>query len=111
LKREEAYLSILEATGKMQFNVSLLLEAKSLEAEKAKNWLCNHISRNSFSNHGDQLTQVLTIHQQIVEVIDGLTKLEHGLGKNLKIILETNEHGEHGGFPGGHGQFGMGGFT
>lgn len=110
MNREEAYLAILEATGKMQFNVSLLLEAKSLEAEKAKNWLCNHISHNNFSDHGDQLLQVLTIHQQMIEVIDGLTKMEHGLGKNLKIVLETHEN-ENGGFMGGNGHFGMGGFT
>jgi hypothetical protein len=111
LKREEAYLSILEATGKMQYNVSLLLEAKSLEAEKAKNWLCNHISNSSFDNHEEQLLQALTIHQQIIEFIDGLTKMEHGLGKNLKVILETHESGGNGGLAGGHAHFGMGGFT
>ncbi|QGR00009.1 restriction endonuclease subunit S [Paenibacillus psychroresistens] len=96
----------------MQFNISLMLEAKSLEAEKAKNWLCNQISHNNFSGHGDQLLQMLTIHQQMIEVIDGITKMEHGLGKNLKIVLETHENGENGGFMGGHGgHFGMGGFT
>jgi hypothetical protein len=98
LDREDAYLSMLEAAANIQFNVSLILEAKAVESVKVKNWLCNHLSNVSFSDNDAQLMQVVDFHQQIVEVIEGLTKLENGLGKNLKIVLGHNESGETGGF-------------
>ncbi|MEX2460144.1 MAG: restriction endonuclease subunit S [Paenibacillaceae bacterium] len=111
MNREDAYLSILEAAGKMQFNVSLILEAKSLEAEKARNWLCNHLSSAYFSNHELQLMQVIDIHQQIIAVIEGLTRLENGLGKNLKAVLGSSGNGENGGLDEGSGHYSMSGFS
>jgi hypothetical protein len=109
LNREEAYLSMLNATAKMQYNISLILEAKALEAEKTKHWLCSHLEGSSFNGHEEQLIQAVAIHLQIVDVIDGLTKLENELGKNLKIILDQDEDSESGGFGGGNGLFGLGG--
>jgi hypothetical protein len=101
LDREDAYLSMLEAVANIQFNVSLILEAKAMESVKVKNWLCNHLSNISFSDNETQLMQVVEFHQKIVEVIEGLTRLENGLGKNLKIVLGHNESGETGGFSAG----------
>jgi hypothetical protein len=98
LDREDAYLSMLEAVANIQFNISLILEAKAVESVKVKNWLCNNLSNVSFSDNDAQLMQIIDFHQQIVEVIEGLTKLENGLGKNLKIVLERNESGETDGF-------------
>jgi hypothetical protein len=109
LNREQAYIAMLGVAAKMQFEVSLILEAKAMEAEKAKNWLCNHLSSAGFDDYEVQLTQALDIHQQMIDVIDGLTKLENGLGKNLMIVLGHNESGEDGGYGGGHHIFGMGG--
>jgi hypothetical protein len=101
LDREDAYLSMLGAAAKMQFDVSLILEAKALESVKVKNWLCNHLSNASFDDHEDQLLQIIEFHQLIVEVIEGLTKLENGLWKNFKIVLCHNESGESDGFGAG----------
>jgi hypothetical protein len=101
LDRDDAYLSMLEAAANMQFNVSLILEAKAVESVKVKNWLCNHLSNVSFSDNDAHLMQVVEFHQKIVEVIEGLTKLENGLGKNLKIVLGHNESGDTGGFGAG----------
>jgi hypothetical protein len=109
LNREQAYFSILDAIAKMQFNVALILEAKALEAEKAKNWLCNHLSSSSYDNHEIQLIEAIDIHQQMIDVIDGLTKMEAALGRKLKVILGHNESIEEGGFGGGNNIFGMGG--
>jgi hypothetical protein len=100
LDRENAYLSMLEAAANIQFNVSLILEAKAVESVKVKNWLCNHLSNASFSDNEAQLIQVIDFHQQIVDVIEGLTKLENGLGKNLKIVLGHNESRGTDGFDG-----------
>jgi hypothetical protein len=97
LEREQAYIAMLGVVAKMQYDVSLILEAKAMEAEKAKNWLCNHLSSAYFYDHEDQLKQVIDIHRQMVDVIDGLTKLENGLGKNLTIILAHHEDSEDNG--------------
>jgi hypothetical protein len=98
LEREDSYLSMLEAAANIQLNISLILEAKAMESVKVKNWLCNHFTYASFCDNEDQLMQAIDIHQQIVEVIEGLTRLENGLGKNLKIFLGNNERGETDGF-------------
>jgi hypothetical protein len=89
---------MLEVAAKMQFEVSLILEAKAIEAEKAKNWLCNHLSSAEFNDYEDQLKQAIDIHQQMIDVIDGLTKLENGLRKNLEIVLGHNKSSGDSGF-------------
>jgi hypothetical protein len=91
---------MLGVAAKMQFEVSLILEAKAVEAEKAKNWLCNHLSSADFNDYEDQLKQVIDIHQQMIDVIDGLTKLENGLRKNLVIVLGHNKSSGDSGFDG-----------
>ncbi|OPA80164.1 restriction endonuclease subunit S [Paenibacillus selenitireducens] len=114
MMREQAYLHMLDATAKMQWNVAMILEAKAIEAEKVRNWALNHLSEHAFTSHVEQLKETLGIHDQLVEVIDALTKLEMGLAHNLKIILNREADGGMGmgGFGGMGGgfedQFGMG---
>jgi hypothetical protein len=98
LYRDQAYIAMLEVAAKMQFEVSLILEAKALEAEKTKNWLCNHLLSAEFNDYEDQLIQAIDIHKQMIDVIDGLTKLENGLRKNLVIVLEHNKSSGDSGF-------------
>ncbi|MEI7028213.1 hypothetical protein [Paenibacillus sp. y28] len=100
MERSESFMRILEATANIQMNVALILEAKAYEAEKTKQWICNHLVPHVFSEHTDQLKQSITIHEQLIEVVDSLTKMEQGLGKNLSILLGENES-SGGGFGGG----------
>jgi hypothetical protein len=102
LDRDQAFIEMLGVAAKMQFDVSLILEAKAIEAEKAKNWLCNHLSSAEFYDHEAQLMQAIEIHQLMIDVIDGLTKLENGLGKNLMIVLGHNKSSGDSGFGGGN---------
>lgn len=93
MKREDAYHLTLDAIAKMQWNVALILEAKATEAEKVRNWLCTHITNDTYVAHNDQLSTCLKINKQNVDIIDGLTKLCNGLSRNMKVILnpETDE--------------------
>ncbi|WP_424769039.1 restriction endonuclease subunit S [Paenibacillus sp. sgz302251] len=91
MDREKAYLRILSSTADIQSNISLILEAKAEEAEKMRYWICNHIQSNSFNNYESQLIQSLQLHNQIVEIIDGITKLNHGMVSILKVILPREE--------------------
>lgn len=104
--REQAYLNMLDAAAKIQWNIAMILEAKAIEAEKVRTWALNHLSQHAFMSHTDQLKEPLAIHEQLVEVIDGLTKLENGLAHNLKVILNRESEGGLGG--NFSGQFDMG---
>lgn len=90
MSREQSYLNVLDAATKVQWNVSMILEAKAVEAEKVRNWILNHVHGGSFDNHEKMLSEPLDIHEQLVEVIDGLTKLQNGFCSNLKAVLATD---------------------
>lgn len=103
MSREHAYLKILDAAAKIQWNVAMMLEAKALEAEKARNWTLNHLHASSFSDHASQLSEPLGVHDQMVEIIEGLTKMQNGFCSNLKaVLISSNADGDDsgGGFGG-----------
>ncbi|TYA10886.1 restriction endonuclease subunit S [Paenibacillus faecis] len=109
MSREQAYLQILDAASKIQWNVAMILEAKAVEAEKVRNWIVNHVHAHSFESHEKQLSDPLDVHEQLVEVIEGLTKLQNGLCSNLKTVLPPEEE-ESGGDDGGFGGLFSGSF-
>ncbi|WP_256759868.1 restriction endonuclease subunit S [Cohnella sp. WQ 127256] len=92
MSREEAYQVTLEAIAKMQWNVALILEAKAIEAEKVRNWLCTHIANGTYPDHSDQLSTSLQFNEQNIEVIEGLTKLCNGLSRNMKVIINPDNN-------------------
>lgn len=91
MSREKAYLQMLESSATIQWNIALILEAKAVEAEKVKQWTQHHIHARAFDSHGEQLKESLSIHEVIVEMVEGLTKLENGLYSNLKAVLGSGE--------------------
>lgn len=99
MARSRYYLETLEATANIQMNVALILEAKALEAEKARGWLCSHFDGSQIPAHSDRVKQVIEIHEQIIEIIDGIVKMENGLASNLKVLLGEPE--SSGGMGGG----------
>lgn len=109
MSREKAYLQMLESSASLQWNIAMILEAKAVEAEKVKQWTNHHIHSKAFDTHEDQLKETLTIHEQIVELVEGLTKLENGLYSNLKAVLGSgDDEGGSGGFGGIGDGFGFG---
>lgn len=107
MERSESFLWMLRASAKMQHDISLILEAKANEAEKSRDWICIHLNHKCYDNHEDQLKKPLEMHESFVELIDGLTKLENALSKNLKVILNKNEDLSSGGMDGFGGLGGM----
>ncbi|MFD1178291.1 restriction endonuclease subunit S [Paenibacillus puldeungensis] len=107
MSREQAFLNILDASAKIQWNVAMILEAKAVEAEKVRNWILNHVAESSYNDHEKQLSDPLDVHEQLVEMVEGLTKLQNGLCSNLKTVLVTEEE-EAGGEGGLGGLFGGG---
>lgn len=103
MSREKAFLQMLESTATIQWNIAMILEAKAVEAEKVKQWTQHHIHARAFDSHEDQLKETISIHEVIVELVEGLTKLENGLYSNLKAVLGSGEEEGGEGFGGGEG--------
>jgi hypothetical protein len=96
MSRETAYARMLDASAKIQWNIAMILEAKALEAEKVRGWLCNHISPGVYPNQQEHLKETLNVHDQMIEVIDGLTKLNRGMTSILKAALRHDQDGNGG---------------
>ncbi|MFC4779332.1 restriction endonuclease subunit S [Paenibacillus sp. GCM10023252] len=103
-EREQAYRRMLTASASLQWNVAMILEAKALEAEKVRNWLCNHVNNGVFEAHQDQLKETMLLHDEVIDVIDGVTKLSQGMVSVLKAVL--GQDGEGGSFSGGGMMYG-----
>ncbi|BBH18689.1 hypothetical protein Back11_00340 [Paenibacillus baekrokdamisoli] len=91
MSREKAYARMLDASAKMQWNVAMILEAKALEAEKVRSWLCNHVTPEAYTEHQEHLKETLLVHGLLIEVIDGLTKLNQGMVNVLKATLRHDQ--------------------
>lgn len=103
-------MGILNAASKIQWNVAMMLEAKAVEAEKVRNWTLNHLHPRCYDDHEKQLSGPLKVHGQIIEVIEGITKLQTSLCSNLKVVLPQEESSseDSGGMGGFFGEDGMG---
>ncbi|MFE5320260.1 hypothetical protein ACFQ88_16245 [Paenibacillus sp. NPDC056579] len=99
MSRTSSYHKLLVSAVSFQKNVYLILEAKSFETTRACRWICNHLAAEHLGDHNDQVKKCLEIHEQLIEVIDGLTKMEQALTKNLQAILDDGE-ADNGGISG-----------
>lgn len=97
MEREATYEVTLDAFSRVQRDVSIILGAKAVEAEKVRSWILNHFVEGTYPTDLERLTQCLQIHEQQIEVIDGITKLFNGLGRNLRAILNPEPEEDAGG--------------
>jgi hypothetical protein len=95
--REQAFQRMLDTAAKLQWDISMILEAKAVEAEKVRNWICNHVSSDAYYEQQQQLKESLRMHDQIVEVIDGLTKIGRGMNAVMRVALEHGLEGDDNG--------------
>lgn len=84
-------MRMLNASASMQWNMAIMLEAKALEAEKARNWICGHCTSEAFDADQQQFRQSIQVHDQIVEVIEGITKYNQGMVAMLRAVLQSDE--------------------
>lgn len=92
MSKEDSLMRMLEAAVAIQRETSLILEGKAVEAEKVRRWVLSHEPSAS------GLKDSLIIHEQIVEQIEGLTRIGSGLCRNLRAALGTEEPSAGGGF-------------
>ncbi|WP_028547594.1 hypothetical protein [Paenibacillus sp. UNC451MF] len=87
MSRTNSYRRLLQSSASFQKNISLILEAKAFEATRSSRWMCSHLNSSHLGDHNDQVKRSIEIHEQLLDVIDGLTKMEQALTKNLQAIL------------------------
>lgn len=94
MNREESLMRMLDAAVSIQRETALILAGKAVEAEKVKEWVLNQ------AEPGDEMAikEPLQLHEQIVEQIEGLTRIGTGLCRNLKAVLgsDQDDHEEMG---------------
>ncbi|WP_261378482.1 restriction endonuclease subunit S [Paenibacillus agilis] len=105
MDREHANIRILESMADMQWNIAIMLEAKTLEAEKVRNWLLNHMVASDSADVYEQTKDALDVHTQVIEVIAGLTRLQQSLNRNLQTILDPDGQDEQGAGHANNGAF------
>ncbi|WP_282941174.1 hypothetical protein [Paenibacillus sp. RC67] len=97
MSRTNSYHRLLQSAASFQKNISLILEAKAHEATRSSRWMCTHLTSSHLGNHNDQVKRSIEIHEQLLDVIDGLTKMEQALTKNLQAILGDNNESDNSG--------------
>ncbi|MCD1258101.1 restriction endonuclease subunit S [Paenibacillus athensensis] len=91
MNREDIWLHMLDSTAKLQHEIALILEAKAQEAEKSRSWVCHHLTSANVPGHDNQMKTSVEVNEQIIELIDGLTKLESALNRQLQALLGAKE--------------------
>ncbi|GGF98815.1 restriction endonuclease subunit S [Paenibacillus abyssi] len=96
MSREQDFLRVLEASANLHLNMEKILEAKAVEAEKVRSWMSSHITAEVFPSQQELVKETMQVHEQLIEVIDGLTKLNHGMTHVLKVVLRHDADNQGG---------------
>ncbi len=96
--RSETLLDMLESSAQMQEHISAILEAKALEAEQRRGWVCTHLQIHHHSGGEDCHKDSMELHENVVDVIAGITRMELGLAKNLGLLIKQESSSDGGGF-------------
>jgi hypothetical protein len=91
MAKDSYLIRILDAAASIHGSIAGILEAKAAEAEIYRSWVVTHQQPSAYSDRGEMHKQSLELNEQIIEVIEGITKMELGLARNLKIILNQDK--------------------
>ena len=91
MDRTDLYMQMLDATAMLQYEISLMLEARVIEATKSQNWICQHMNGANLEGHDHKMKVTGEVHESVIELIDGLTKLENALNRQMKALLGKND--------------------
>jgi len=94
MSKEQSYIRILTANATIQHHIASILEAKAKELDKAAVWTRLHTHKSMYHEHDHQYKDGVRIHEKMIEVIEGITKVETGLARHLKIALNSEGESE-----------------
>lgn len=84
-------LMIVKAAADIQQNISIMLEAKAAEAEKLRSWICNHIHTHTFEENEMKLQQSMSMHQQVIAMLDGITRMNQGIVAIMNAAMPSSD--------------------
>lgn len=85
----------------IQESVADILESKAVEMEALRDWVLHTVQEDDFSSDYDIVMQSCGFHDQLIHVLDGITKMERGFARHLELLLEEEEMlADAGGFGG-----------
>jgi len=87
---KQAFTRILAANASIQHHLAVILEAKANEMAKVGAWTQSQVRSSGYPMHEVQFKDALRIHERMVEVIDGITKVEIGLARHMKMTLHND---------------------
>mgnify|MGYP001163344150 CR=1 FL=1 len=93
MDRTDLYMRMVDAFTRYQGEVALILEAKAAEAEKSRNWIRTFLHDGGFDGHREQLKASMAVHERLIEVIDGIVKMESALARHLKLLIAGKDEG------------------
>lgn len=95
--RSESLLDMLHSSALMQEHIAVILEAKALEAEHRRGWVCSHMQIHHHTGCEECQKNSMDLHENVVDVIAGITRMELGLAKNLNLLIRQESSGEDSG--------------
>jgi hypothetical protein len=93
VRRQESYQIMLAAAASMQKSIAEILGAKSAEADIAGGWLRSYVQPAQFDSPEGIHKQTLELHDELIELIEGITKMKKGLVRNLRIATGADQNG------------------
>jgi len=106
--KSKACMRMLAAAASMQWCVADMLEAKADEMETLRDWLLDTVRDANMDDCNSFVTQSCDYHSQLIEMIQGITKMEYGLAKHVELMLVEEQIVPDASFADGGGVFGGG---
>ena len=89
--RSKAALRILEAAANLQWSVAEMLEAKASEMESLRDWVTDTVRWSNVKDQNAFVLRSCDFHGILIEVIQGVTRMESGLASHLNELIVEEE--------------------
>ena len=89
--RAKAALRILEAAANIQWSVAEMLEAKASEMESLRDWVTDTVRWSNVKDQNAFVLRTCDFHSILIEVIQGVTRMESGLAAHLHQLIVEEE--------------------
>ncbi|WP_199618385.1 restriction endonuclease subunit S [Paenibacillus alkalitolerans] len=91
MTKADSSMRILAAAASIQWNIADILEAKAEEMESFRRWVTGTLQVSEFTGPPDLLQRSSDFHEQLIDIIAGMTKVEQGLSRHMQLLLEQEE--------------------
>jgi len=91
VSRSKSGLQILTSMTDIQETVADILEAKAVEMEALRDWVLHTVQTSEFNDDNDLVLQSCQFHDQLIHILDGITKMERGFARHMQLLLEEDE--------------------